>query len=129
MSRTERCPHFRGKFASRKHIWDTAETEVSLFQGRPLRGVPLYTQVSDIHLDAPPDKVETWRHQPVEECQQQLLVLLAQDGGQGCEPGEEGGGGGEEGGEGTEPSGRLAGKSFPSPFDGVLRNNRIQLLC
>ena len=37
----EKCPHFRGKFI---HIWDTAKysTEVSLFQGCPSRGVPLY---------------------------------------------------------------------------------------
>ena len=60
----ERCPHFRGKFILRKHIWNTASvlnTEVSLFQGCPYegfhciqdtppgpqgvhsRGVPLYT--------------------------------------------------------------------------------------
>ena len=41
----ERCPHFRGEFLLRKHTWDKAKrlnTEVSLFQGCPLRGVPLY---------------------------------------------------------------------------------------
>ena len=37
----ERCPHLRGKFLFRKHIWDIASvfnTEVSIFQGCPLRG-------------------------------------------------------------------------------------------
>ena len=42
----ERCPYFGGKFPLRMHIWDMAKcpeyTEVSLFQGCPLRGVPLY---------------------------------------------------------------------------------------
>ena len=41
----ERCPHFRGKFLLRKHIGDIESvhnTEVSLFLGCPLRGVPLY---------------------------------------------------------------------------------------
>ena len=64
----------------------------------------------DINLDTSPDKVETGRHQPVEECLQQLSVLLAQGGGQGREPGK----------ESWMKAGRLAGYTFPSPYDDVL---------
>ena len=40
----ERCPHFRGKFLIRNGTQQSAwNTEVSLFQGCPLSGVPLYS--------------------------------------------------------------------------------------
>ena len=47
MSCIERCPYFRGKISS---IFGTQQnvlnTEVSLFQGCPLRGVPLCTHTA-----------------------------------------------------------------------------------
>ena len=46
LSCIERCPHFRGKFTLRKYYFGTQQSVlisgVSLFQGCPLRGVPLY---------------------------------------------------------------------------------------
>ena len=42
--KTLRSPHFRGKFILTKHIEQSVlNTEVSVCQGCPLRGVPLYT--------------------------------------------------------------------------------------
>ena len=50
VSLIQRCPHFRGMFMLRKHIWvqqSVLNTEVS-FQGCPLRGVPLYLYHSGV---------------------------------------------------------------------------------
>ena len=44
----ERCPHFRGKFLLRKHIWDIAKCPLYrgvLITECPLREVPLYIHV------------------------------------------------------------------------------------
>ena len=45
----ERCPHFRGINLLQESVFGTQisvlSTEMSLFQGRPLKGVPLYSDI------------------------------------------------------------------------------------
>ena len=61
LSCIESCPHFCGKFVLRKQIWDIAQsvlnTEVSIFQGRPLRGIPLYSHCTPFDCTSSPRPV------------------------------------------------------------------------
>ena len=49
VSCTERCPHFRGKFLLRKHIWDIHVSKCPYYRGVLISGVS-FKRGSTVHV-------------------------------------------------------------------------------